>query len=185
MWCKAGPKENFRHTKVIANHCLDIGRSRYQQIALGYRVQKVGFGNDMIRTARKTKKSLAWRSGAAVTELAITLPVLVLMLMATIECCCMIFVTQTLHIAAYEGTRVALVPKITPAQVDFAIRQILNDRRVQNATITIEPSNFSAAPIQSFIRVRVTAPANSNTLVSPLFFSNQTLRGECSMMKEY
>lgn len=146
---------------------------------------RLGFCNNMIRSTPRIKKPLAWRSGAAVTELAITLPILVLMLMATIECCCMIFVTQTLHIAAYEGARVALVPKITPAQVDFAIRQILNDRRVQNATISIEPSNFSAAPIQSFIRVRVTAPANSNTLVSPLFFSNQTLRGECSMMKEY
>lgn len=146
---------------------------------------ELGFDNTMIRASRRFKKPIVWRSGAAVTELAITLPILVLMLMATIECCCMIFVTQTLHIAAYEGTRVALVPKITPAQVDFAIRQILNDRRVQNATITIEPSNFAAAPIQSFIRVRVTAPANSNTLVSPLFFTNQTLRGECSMMKEY
>lgn len=139
----------------------------------------------MIRLTRRTKKPTTWRSGTAVTELAITLPILVMMLLATIECCCMIFVTQTLHIAAYEGTRVALVPKITPAQVDFAIRQILNDRRVQNATITIEPSNFSAAPIQTFIRVRVTAPANSNTLVSPIFFTNRTLRGECAMMKEY
>ena len=126
-----------------------------------------------------------WRSGTAVTELAITLPILVLMLMATIECCCMIFVTQTLHIAAYEGTRVALVPNITRAQVEFAVNQILNDRRVKYATITIEPTNFAAAPITSFIRVRVTAPANTNTLVSPLFFTNQVLRGECSMMKEY
>ena len=126
-----------------------------------------------------------WRSGTAVTELAITLPILVLMLMATIECCCMIFVTQTLHIAAYEGTRVALVPKITRAQVEFAVNQSLNDRRVKYATITIEPTNFAAAPITSFIRVRVTAPANTNTLVSPLFFTNQVLRGECSMMKEY
>lgn len=125
------------------------------------------------------------RSGAAVTELAITLPILVLMLMATIECCCMIFVTQTLHIAAYEGTRVALVPKITRAQVEHSIRQILNDRRVRDATIAIEPNDFVNAPITTFIRVRVTAPANTNTPVTPIFFTNQTLRGECSMMKEY
>jgi len=97
----------------------------------------------------------------------------------------MIFITQTLHIAAYEGTRVALVPGITTAQVEHSIRQILNDRRVKNATISIDPSNFANAPITSFIRVRVTAPANSNTPVTPMFFTNQTLRGECSMMKEY
>jgi hypothetical protein len=139
----------------------------------------------MNRLAQRKQKIPLMRSGAAVTELAITLPILVLMLMATIECCCMIFVTQTLHIAAYEGTRVALVPGITTAQVEHSIRQILNDRRVKNATISIEPSNFANAPITSFIRVRVTAPANSNTPVTPIFFTNQTLRGECSMMKEY
>jgi hypothetical protein len=108
-----------------------------------------------------------------------------MMLLGTIECCSMIFVTQTLHIAAYEGARVALVPKITASQIDHSIRQILNDRRVKDAKITITPSNFSTAPLMSFITVRVTAPANPNMPVTPLFFNGQELRGECSMMKEY
>lgn len=97
----------------------------------------------------------------------------------------MIFVTQTLHVAAYEGARVALVPKITKAQVEHSIKQILNDRRVKDATITISPSNFSTAPMMSFITVSVTAPANTNMPVTPLIFTGQVLSGECSMMKEY
>lgn len=144
-----------------------------------------GFNVHMVRFKRRKQRISTWRSGTAVTELAVTLPVLILMLLGTIECCSMIFVTQTLHIAAYEGARVALVPKITAAQIDHSIRQILNDRRVKDATITITPSNFSSAPLMSFVTVRITAPANTNMPVTPFIFNGQLLRGECSMMKEY
>ena len=125
------------------------------------------------------------RRAAAVVELALLLPVLMTLLMGTLETCSMIYRRQTLYIAAYEGCRVALIPKITRGQVEAAINQILNDRRVRNATITITPSNFTAAPMQTLIEVRVDAPAASNSIVAPLFFANRTLTGQCTMMKEF
>jgi len=125
------------------------------------------------------------RSGAAVVEFAVTLPVLVLILLATLEACSMIYVTQTLQIASYEATRVALVPKSTKAQVEFAATRILSDRRVKNAVIKITPLDFANAPIQSFIRIDITAPANNNAVVSPMFFKDKNLQASCSMMKEY
>jgi Flp pilus assembly protein TadG len=138
----------------------------------------------MDRVSRNSKQ-YSRRSGAAVVEFAVTLPVLILILLATLEACTMIYVTQTLQIASYEATRVALVPKSTKAQVEFAANRILNDRRVKNAVIKITPLDFTNAPIQSFIQIDITAPANTNSIVSPMFFKDKTLRANCSMMKEY
>ena len=43
-------------------------------------------------------------------ELAICLPVLILLLFGTIEACAIIYLNQSLKIAAYEGARVSLIP---------------------------------------------------------------------------
>ncbi len=123
--------------------------------------------------------------GAAAVEFAVVSPVLVLLLFGTIEACRIIYLRQTLTIAAYEATRIALVPKSTSGQVIAAANNILTDRGVKDAVVTITPSTFSTAPIQSFIEVRVTAPANSNSLVKANFFAGKFLVGRCSMMKEY
>jgi Flp pilus assembly protein TadG len=125
------------------------------------------------------------RRGAATVEFAVTLPVLILIVLGAIETCSMIFLRQTLTIAAYEATRVALVPKVSNAQVLHAANSILNDRRVRGANIAITPRDFATAEVQSFITVTVSAPANSNALLTPLFFRGRTLVGQCSMMKEY
>ena len=125
------------------------------------------------------------RRGAAMVEFAVTLPVLVLVVMGTIECCAMIFMKQTLHIAAYEAARVALVPKTTTAQVNYSANTILANRRVRDATISISPSSFGTAPVSTYIEVTVSAPSNSNFAIPCLFFHGRVLSGSCAMMKEY
>lgn len=50
------------------------------------------------------------RSGAAIIELAVCLPLLVLITLATIKACSMIFLKQTLIIAAFEGARIGMLP---------------------------------------------------------------------------
>jgi len=137
------------------------------------------------RSANRQRLRQRLRRAAATVEFAVVSPVMVLMVMGTIEACRMIFLRQTLTIAAYEATRVALVPKSTTDQVKYAATRVLADRGVKDATITITPSSFGTAPAQSFIEVVVTAPANSNSLVNPQFFSGKSLVGRCSMMKEY
>ncbi|MCA9062588.1 MAG: pilus assembly protein [Planctomycetaceae bacterium] len=125
------------------------------------------------------------RSGAALVEFSLVLPVLLFILVGCIESCSMIYLKQTLHIASYEGARVALVPKTSAAQVEFAAEQILKDRRVRKASITISPSNWATAPINTLITVKVDAPSNANFAVPLMFFRNQTITGHSTMMKEY
>lgn len=125
------------------------------------------------------------RSGAAIVEFALVVPVLLVIVMGTIEASTMIYLKQTLHIAAYEAARTALVPKTTVSIVETTARRILDDRRVRDTTITVTPNNFSAAAASTWITVRIDAPSNSNFAVPLLFFRNKTISGNCTMMKEY
>ena len=125
------------------------------------------------------------RSGAAMVEFALTLPLLLTIVLGTMETCSMLHLKQTLHIAAYEAARVSLVPKTTTAQVSYSAQAILTDRKVQGSSIAISPSSFSTAAIGSYITVTVTASSNSNFGVPLLFFKDKTITGTCSMMKEY
>jgi hypothetical protein len=118
-------------------------------------------------------------------ELAVTLPLLVLIVLGTIESCAMIYLTQSLHIAAYEGARVSLIPKSSALNVTDAANQIITDRRIKSSTITITPTDFKNAPLNSPITVRVTAPVSANCPLTPLFFAGRTMAGSCTMMKEY
>ena len=125
------------------------------------------------------------RRGSAVVELAITLPVFILILFGTIETTTMIFLQQSLEICAYQGARVALIPSSTTANVTAACNTILSNRNVQSATVSITPANYDSQPYGTLIRVRVTAPCNSNSPFSPWFYGGHTLTGETTLMKEY
>ena len=77
------------------------------------------------------------RRGVAAVEFAVLLPVFVLLVLGTIEATSMIFLQQTLEIAAYEGARVGLVPDSTAGNVEGAARQILDARNVHGSTTTV------------------------------------------------
>lgn len=118
-------------------------------------------------------------------EFAVLLPVLVLILMGTIETCTMIFMQQSLHIAAYEGARVAIVPDSDADDVRNAAIRLLDIRRIKDASITVTPNDIAGAPYGSFIRVEINAPCSSNSVLPLQFYSGRTLRGTVEMMKEF
>ncbi|MFO0977008.1 MAG: TadE family protein [Planctomycetaceae bacterium] len=139
----------------------------------------------MIRLQTPQNSRQRNRSGAAIVEFALVVPLLLVIVMGTIEASTMIYLKQTLHIAAYEAARTALVPKTTVSMVETTARRILDDRRVRDTTITVTPNNFPSAAPSSWITVKVDAPSNSNFAVPLLFFRNKTISGSCTMMKEY
>ncbi|MFY8199332.1 MAG: TadE/TadG family type IV pilus assembly protein [Pirellula staleyi] len=125
------------------------------------------------------------KRGAAVVEFAIVLPVFVLILMGSIETCSMIFLQQTLEMAAYEGARVAIEPKTTFLNVESAAKQILKPRRIRNSSISVIPSDFQSAPYGTFLRVSVSVPCSSNSVIASRFYSSRTLTANVEMMKEF
>lgn len=118
-------------------------------------------------------------------EVAVLAPIIVLLLLATIDACTMIFLKQTLTTAAYEGGRTAVIPGTSAADITLDVQQILTERGVNDALIQITPNNPNSAHIGDPISVRVSAPCNTNALCPTGYFSNQQLVGEVKVMKEF
>ena len=125
------------------------------------------------------------RRGVAAAEFAVCLPVIVLLVLAAIEACSMVFLKQSLTIAAYEGARTALVDGATAGDVQAISNQILVDRRIQGGSISINPSNLQALEPGDFVDVTATAPCDANTLLPNLFYRGRTLSSNSSMMIEF
>ena len=124
------------------------------------------------------------RRGVAATELAVCLPVIVLLVIATIEACSALFLKQSLTAAAYEGVRSAIEEGATTSTVQAACDQILADRKIKGATVTVKPSNIASLNPGDFVDVTVSAPCNSNSAVPTAFYRGRTLSATASMMIE-
>lgn len=139
----------------------------------------------MTRHSRPSNLNARRSRGAVCVELAVTLPVLFLILMATVEACAMMHLTQSLYIAAYEATRVSLIPKSKQSDVEDAANQLLQSRKIKGSDIEISPNNFETAPIGTRITITVSAPAAANLPLAANFFRQKVMSGSCTMMKEY
>ncbi len=125
------------------------------------------------------------RRGVAATELAVCLPIIVLLVIGTVEACSMVFLKQSLSVAAYEGIRTAVQSKSTTAEVQAACQRVLDDRNVRGGVVTITPKNFEKLNPGDFVDVTVSAPCGSNTIVPIRFFRGRTLSATASMMIEF
>jgi Flp pilus assembly protein TadG len=124
------------------------------------------------------------RRGVAAAELAVCLPVVVMLVVATIEACSALFLKQSLTVAAYEGVRTALEEGATTKNIQTACDQILADRKIQGAKVTIKPSNIDSLEPGDFIDVTVSAPCAPNSVVPTTFYRGRTLKATASMMIE-
>lgn len=123
--------------------------------------------------------------GVAAAELAVCLPVVVLLVIATIEACSAVFLKQSLTVAAYEGVRTATVPGATASSIQTTCNQILTDRHVKGAKVSVTPTNFSTLKPGEYVDVTVTAPCASNSVVPLNFYRGKTMKANASMMIEF
>lgn len=124
------------------------------------------------------------RRAAAAAELAICLPLIVFLLLASIEACSMIFLDHSLTIASYEGVRMAINYDGNNTDTLARINQIINNRGVEDVTITLNPTNVANVERGNRITVTVAAPCNSNALLPLWFYEGRTLRSATTMVKE-
>lgn len=137
-------------------------------------------GNAVMRRVTRPRKS----RGVAAAELAVCLPIVVLMVIGTIEACSALFLKQSLTAAAYEGVRTAIAPASTSTTIQAACNQILADRKIKNATVTINPTAFTNLKPGDYVAVTVSAPCASNSLVPVTFYRGRTLTATATMMVE-
>jgi Flp pilus assembly protein TadG len=125
------------------------------------------------------------RRGVAASELAVCLPVIVLLVLAMIEACTMIFLKQSLTIASYEGVRMSLAQDADDSDVQAAASGVLRDRRVQGARVTIRPADITRVAPGEYIEVTVSAPTDPTSVIPGSFLRGRTLSATAVMMKEF
>ena len=130
------------------------------------------------------KTALPRRRGAATVELAIVLPLLLILFFGTVALTNMIYLKQSLKICAFEGTRIALLPGTSSKDVQFACQQMLDTRRIRNATVSVDPPDFQKQPYGTPIRVSVSADLSNNLLGPLMVLSDRRVTETVTMMKE-
>ncbi len=115
----------------------------------------------MPRTRRQAPKHA--RNAIASLEFAVVLPVMLIIVLGTIEVCQRIFIRQAAVIAAYEGARLAVRNTSSDSDVISRCQTLLTQQRVVGGSITLSPSNVQSLPTGTQIRVRVVVPWANNS----------------------
>ncbi|WP_238383195.1 TadE/TadG family type IV pilus assembly protein [Rubripirellula obstinata] len=132
-------------------------------------------------TKRRSRRN---RSGTAVTELAVCLPVLVLITLATIESCTMLHLQQRLKTTAFEAARVGIVPGAKPVNVEYQCELLLDNHGVQGYSVTMDPANPSTLDQGDYFTVTVSASCGPNSLVGGWIYADKILSKSVSLSAE-
>jgi Flp pilus assembly protein TadG len=133
------------------------------------------------------------RSGAALVEFAVVLPVFVLFILGIIEFGRAFMVGQLVTNAAREGARQAVLDGSTNSAVTSTINNFLlgaGNIPSSNITVTITVSRAAAAnQLASAISgdlctIRVSVPFNQVSYLTPSFLSGKNLIGQSTMRHE-
>ncbi len=99
-------------------------------------------------------------------ELAICLPLLVIVALGSIEATNAIFLKEHLTAAAYEGARKATTVGQTSTTATTAAQAVLTQFSVAGGTITVTPAVAGTTSSGTQVTVTVTAPLGSNSCTS-------------------
>lgn len=135
----------------------------------------------MFRPARQRRP--ADRRASVLTELAICLPVLTLLVLGSIDIANTIHLKHTMTLAAYEAGQTSTCQGGTEAEGRAKGMAILTDRSIRNGTITFSPAITTATVPGTYITITASAPANNNTLGLTSYFRNSTITVRVVMRK--
>jgi Flp pilus assembly protein TadG len=124
------------------------------------------------------------RRAVAATEMAICLPLVAMLILASIEACGMIFLSHSLSIASYEGARVAINYDSTTTDAVDKCTEMIDARSVTDGDIDISPADVATVPRGAPITVTISAPCDANAMIPPWFFGGKTLSASTTMVKE-
>jgi Flp pilus assembly protein TadG len=123
------------------------------------------------------------RRGAVTVEMAITLPLMFLVVFASVEFGRMNMMRHTVDNAAYEGARKAIVPGATAAQAEAEARRIMATIGSRGVAVTVTPATIDLDTRQ--VNVRVTVNADQNGFIANTFFRGRQLTGSVTMNREH
>ncbi|HEU5116665.1 MAG TPA: TadE/TadG family type IV pilus assembly protein [Isosphaeraceae bacterium] len=107
---------------------------------------------------RAVRRNARKRSGAAAVEMAMVLPVFVLIVLGVIEFARFGMAVQLLTTAAREGCRTASLPNTAQSDVTERITEVLSGSGIPAPTPTLTPSNWTTAAQGEPISLTLSVP---------------------------
>ena len=124
------------------------------------------------------------RRGAAATELAVCLPVIVLLVFASLEGANMLFVRQAVVQSAYETVKAAAKSNGTPASATALWQQVLSSRNLTPDAITLNPTNTDGLAAGTPIVATVRVDGDSKSIIGFGPFRGLVIEAQATMFKE-
>lgn len=124
------------------------------------------------------------RNASATVELAVCLPVIMLLTAGAIEGANFAFLRQTLAQSAYEGIKVAVRRNSNGATGLQAAQDIIQQRNVQGVTFQYTPTRPENAPPGSPVTLVVSAPGDANSQLPIGPFMGRTITIRATMARE-
>lgn len=109
------------------------------------------------------------RSGAALVELALVIPLFLTLVFGMMEMARLGMVAQQLTGAAREGCRVAVLPGKTASDVSARVNAYLSGVGLPSVTPTVTPSNWTTVSAGTPITVSLSMPYSSVRLFGSVF----------------
>lgn len=146
------------------------------------------------RRSRRSRRSRSGvRRGAAAVEAAICFPLIIILMMGTLEICAGIYLKESLSICAFEGCRVGVRRRATREMVLARVNEVLADRQVVLPTdgsgnavgVEVLPTDWSGLRELDQITVRITAPTQGNSLYIFDSMVNRNVTSQVTMVREF
>lgn len=136
-----------------------------------------------MKQQRYPKSNIQPRRGVAAVEFALTLPLLMILVVGSIEASNAIFLRQAMTIAAYETAQIASAYGGSEAEAKQRGQEILDSYGVDDATITVFPPITAMTAPGDKVEVTITAPSNANSLGPSWFFKDSTFERKFVMYR--
>lgn len=128
------------------------------------------------------------RRGTALSELAICLPLITLVVFGGIETADMVFLKETLKSATYEGARAGAKFDSNNTEVEVRTNVLLDARHVRGTDLEIllpdNHTDVSQLNRGEIFEIKLSAPADTNTVAPLNLFEGWTISASTFMVRE-
>jgi Flp pilus assembly protein TadG len=131
---------------------------------------------------RQQRRIRLARRGAHIVEMALVLPILIMIVFGIIEFSRANQIRQTVKQAAYEGARAGITMDATVANVQAQANSVLSSVGITGSTVTVSPNPITSST--SFVTVTVSTSATANGWFMKYFTAGQPISAAVTLESE-
>lgn len=124
------------------------------------------------------------RNAVEIVELAVSMPLLTVLVFGVLETCEALFLNQSASIAAYESARVAARPGSTALMAIDRGSDLMAGRRVRSASVEVRPPDIRDIARGTPITITVRAPFGANRTTGFVLSNNLVIEQSATMVRE-